>query len=281
MNLTCPSCGATFLVEPEQLGPTGRRLRCGECRHTWHQEPLGEDQAAEQARAKAVAEPFAPFAPFEAPVEPAPEPAAGSRFEPTAGPAEPEPAEPEPAEPEFGGPARAPTAEPSAAEMEGQVSWRTFSKPAAPQRKPPRSSLAAGWAIYAVVVIGLAAGFYYGRAPLVAKIPQMSRLYDLLGLEDAAVELGLELRDLKTVRRLIDGEPVVVVEGRIVNLSDRDRQVPPLRASVTDAQEVVLESWTFRADSASLAPGGTARFETTARNPPGQGNVLIEIVAGN
>jgi predicted Zn finger-like uncharacterized protein len=273
MNLTCPSCGATFLVEPEQLGPTGRRLRCGECRHTWHQEPLGEDQAAEQARAKTVA---GPFAPFEARVEPAPEPAAGSRFEPTPGPAEPEPAEPEPA-----GPTSAPAAEPSAAEVEERVSRRTFSKPAEPRRKPSRSSLAAGWAIYAVVVIALASGFYYGRAPLVAKIPEMIRLYDLLGLEEEALELGLELRDLKTVRRLIDGEPIVVVEGRIVNLSDRDRQVPPLRASVTDAQEVVLESWTFRADSASLAPGGTTRFETMARNPPGQGNVFIEIVVEN
>jgi hypothetical protein len=109
----------------------------------------------------------------------------------------------------------------------------------------------------------------------------MTRLYDLLGLEEETFELGLELRDLKTARRLIDGEPVVVVEGRIVNLSDRDRQVPPLRASVTDAQEVVLESWTFQADSANLAPGGTTRFETVARNPPGQGNVLIEIVVEN
>ncbi len=280
MNLTCPSCGATFLVKPEQLGPAGRRLRCGECRHTWHQEPLAEnqavdqaveqaaEQAAEQASAKAVAEPFAPF---EAPAEPAPEPSAGSRFEPA-----PEPAEPEPA-----APVSAPAAEPSAAEVEERESRRTFSKPAKPQREAPQSSLAAGWAIYAVVVIGLAAGFYYGRAPLVAKIPEMTRLYDLLGLEEEAFELGLELRDLKTARRLIDGEPVVVVEGRIVNLSDRDRQVPPLRASVTDAQEVVLESWTFQADSASLVPGGTTRFETVARNPPGQGNVFIEIVVEN
>lgn len=280
MNLTCPSCGATFLVEPEQLGPTGRRLRCGECRHTWHQEPLAEnqavdqavdqaaDQAAEQASAKTAAEPFAPF---EAPAEPAPEPSAGSRFEPA-----PEPAESKPA-----APMNAPVAEPSAAEVAERESRRTFSKPAKPQRKAPQSSLAAGWAIYAVVVIGLAAGFYYGRAPLVAKIPEMTRLYDLLGLEEETLELGLELRDLKTVRRLIDGERVVVVEGWIVNLSDRDRQVPPLRASVTDARDVVLESWTFQADSASLAPGGTTRFETVARNPPGQGNVFIEIVVEN
>ena len=174
MNLTCPSCGATFLVEPERLGPTGRRLRCGVCRHTWHQAPLREDQAAEQASAKTVAEPFGPI---KAPAEPVSEPSPGSRFEPAPASVGPEPA----------GPASVPAAEPSAAEVEERVSRRTFSNPAKPQPKPAQSSLAAGWAIYALVVIGLASGFYFGRAPLVAKIPEMTRLYDLFGLEEEAL----------------------------------------------------------------------------------------------
>ena len=87
MNLKCPSCGATFRVESAQLGPAGRRVRCSDCRHTWHQKALAEDPspvpvqapvpppapppepeppvdpAAEQAAAKAAAEPFAPSEP--------------------------------------------------------------------------------------------------------------------------------------------------------------------------------------------------------------------------
>ncbi len=285
MNLTCPSCGATFFVEPGQLGPAGRRVRCGDCRHTWRQKAVAEDQtaapapdpvpaedtAAEQAAAKAAAEPFAP-----------------SEAETGVGEA-PEPAEPEPrAE---AGPGADPGADPGAHPGAGpeveesgtgeRVSRRAFSKPTRPRPKPPEFSLAVGWIIYAVVVGGLASGFYFGRAPLVAMVPEMTRLYDLVGLKDEVFELGLELRDVKSVRRQIDGERVVVVEGLVVNLSDQNRQVPPLRASVTDAREVVLESWTFQADSASLAPGGTTRFETVAKNPPGQGNVFIEIVVDN
>lgn len=272
MNLICPSCGAVFLVEPEQLGSAGRRVRCGDCRHIWRQganiedlaggRATAADSAAEQAAAKAVAEPFAPSD-------------AGVGKPPAA--AEPVKAEP-PAE-------AAPEAEAAAAAEEAgfgeRVSRRAFSKPARPQPKQPRVSLAVGWAIYAVVVIGLASGFYYGRAPLVAMVPEMTRLYDLIGLQDEAIEFGLELREVKSVRRLIDGERVVVIEGLVVNLTDQDREVPSLRASVTDADGVELDRWIFQAESASLPPGGTTGFETVAKNPPREGSLDIEFVVEN
>ena len=280
MNLTCPSCGATFLIEPAQLGPAGRRVRCGACRHTWRQEAAAEDQApapapepetaadpgAEQAAAKAAAEPFAPSV-ADAAASEAPEPAKPAKPEPEAEAA----------------PGDAPRAAPGTEEAGSgeRVSRRAFSKPARPRPKQPRVSLAAGWALYAVVVIGLASGFYYGRAPLVAMVPEMTRLYDLVGLKDEIFELGLDFRDLKTLRRQVDGERVLVVEGLVVNLSDQIRQVPPLRASVTDSDGVELDSWTFQAASASLPPGGTTRFETVAKNPPREGNLGIDFVIEN
>lgn len=266
MNLICPSCGAVFLVEPEQLGSAGRRVRCGDCRHIWRQganiedlaggRATAADSAAEQAAAKAVAEPFAPS---DAGVGKPPKAAEPVKAEP---PAE---AAPEAEEAGFG----------------ERVSRRAFSKPARPQPKQPRVSLAVGWAIYAVVVIGLASGFYYGRAPLVAMVPEMTRLYDLIGLQDEAIEFGLELREVKSVRRLIDGERVVVIEGLVVNLTDQDREVPSLRASVTDADGVELDRWIFQAESASLPPGGTTGFETVAKNPPREGSLDIEFVLEN
>jgi hypothetical protein len=270
------------LVGPAQLGPAGRRVRCGDCRHVWRQEAPGAesappaapepaapatpepaaDSAAEQAAAKAAAEPFAPSA-AEGAASQAPEPAeAGAPEEPAPAP-----------------PTAAPEAE--AARSGERVSRRAFAKPTRPQRAPRRASLALGWAIYAVVVVGLASGFYYGRAPLVAMVPQMTRLYDLVGLKDEAFELGLELRDVKSVRRLVEGERVVVIEGLVVNLSNQDRQVPPLGASVTDAQGTEVDRWTFMAERAQLAPGASTRFETVAKNPPREGNLSIDFVVEN
>ena len=284
MNLTCPSCGATFQVEAERLGPAGRRVRCGECRHNWHQKPLGEGEAVAQAAAQAVKQgakqtaeqasaktAAAPFAPSEADAEPAPEPAAEPGFEPA-----PEPAEPEPA-----GPASEPVARTTTAEAEERVSRRTFSKPARPQRQPSQASLAAGWALFFVVVAGLAAGFYFGRAPLATMAPGITRLYDLAGIEDPSFILGLEVRIDNTEPRLVDGEQTVAIEGRVVNLSGGYRQVPPLRASVTNAEDEEIDSWTFQASGARLPPGGSTGFDTVARNPPRGGNVFIDFIVEN
>jgi predicted Zn finger-like uncharacterized protein len=266
MKLTCPSCGATFRVEPAQLGPAGRKVRCGDCRHAWHQEPLAESEAAEQTAEQAVEqagakEAAAPFAPSEAQAETTSEP------EPPAAAVTPEVA-----------PEVALGATPGAEE---RISRRAYSKPARPQRKAPQSSLAIGWVLFVVVVAGLAAGFYFGRTPLVAMVPGMTRLYDLVGVEEEIFELGLELRDVKSVRRQVDGESVVAIQGLVVNLSDRLRQVPPLRASVTDAEGKEVDRWTFRADSASLPPGGSTSFDTVAKNPPREGNLSIDFVIEN
>jgi predicted Zn finger-like uncharacterized protein len=259
MHLTCPSCGATFLVEPEHLGPTGRRVRCGECGHTWRQAWPSEAEAAEQSEAKAAAEPFAPAEPLveAAPAEPIAAPAAA---EPSADWAPVEPlaeSTPEPADAGERGPRRA------------------VSKPPRPRRQ---SSLAAGWLLFCVVVAGLGAGFYFGRAQLVAMVPQMIRLYDLVGLSAASAGLGLELRDVKSVWRLVDGERVVVIEGLVVNVSGETRKVPRLSASLTDAVGVERDRWTFAAADPSLAPGAATGFETVAKNPPRESNLSIDFV---
>ena len=158
---------------------------------------------------------------------------------------------------------------------------RVRSKPPRPSRKQRESSLAAGWIAFLIVVTGLAAGFYFGRAQLVAMVPQMTRLYDLVGLAAKPDALGLDLRDVKSVRRLVDGERVVVIEGLVVNVSSETRKVPSLRASLTDSEGAEIDRWTFEAAEKNLPPGGTARFETIAKNPPREGSLSIDFVAGN
>jgi predicted Zn finger-like uncharacterized protein len=39
MILTCPECSTRYLVDPRNLGATGRLVRCANCAHTWHQTP--------------------------------------------------------------------------------------------------------------------------------------------------------------------------------------------------------------------------------------------------
>jgi len=37
MILTCPACSTRFAIDSNALGAGGRRVRCGSCRHVWHQ----------------------------------------------------------------------------------------------------------------------------------------------------------------------------------------------------------------------------------------------------
>ncbi|HEX9791340.1 MAG TPA: DUF3426 domain-containing protein [Kiloniellales bacterium] len=222
MNLTCPSCTTTFVVEFKQLGPAGRQVRCGSCGHSWY-------QAAE-------AEAAAGAAPLAAKPVPAPEaPPARSRRGPR--------------------------------------------PPPKPEARPGSSARMLGWILFLAVIGGLGAGLYFGREQVVALVPGAANLYQMAGLGPPHPGVALELRDVRTVRRVVDGAQVVVVEGLVANMTDEPQAVPLLRASLTDAKGTELETWTFAASSTTLPASGSTDFETIAKNPPSEGRILIDFVA--
>jgi len=231
MNLTCPSCATTFVVETEQLGPSGRRVRCGSCGNSWHQAP--ENGALPAA--------------------------------PTAAPAEAEAA-----------PAAVAAAAPGVPEKRAR---RRGPKPPPEKASRGGSSLLLGWLLFLAVIGGLAAGLYFGRDQVLVLVPEAAPLYQMAGLIPPPAESPLELRDVKTARRMVDGKQVVVVEGSISNLTGEPQSIPMLRASLLDAKGDEVESWTFAASATTLPPGGAASFETTAKNPPNEGRILIDFVA--
>ena len=37
MYIVCPECDAKFVINPEQIGKHGRKVKCSKCSHIWHQ----------------------------------------------------------------------------------------------------------------------------------------------------------------------------------------------------------------------------------------------------
>ena len=47
MILTCPECGSHFMVGDDAIPEDGRKVKCGDCKHIWHQDPLSEGEKEE------------------------------------------------------------------------------------------------------------------------------------------------------------------------------------------------------------------------------------------
>ena len=86
MILSCPSCKTRYIVPDSAIGPTGRRVRCANCRYSWVQDPPALDLETAPTAREAAAEPPVPAARRRA----APGTAAPAELDPQAEPA-PEP----------------------------------------------------------------------------------------------------------------------------------------------------------------------------------------------
>ena len=165
MNLTCPSCHTTFEVSPEEIGQGGRTVRCGDCGHDWFQELTAGPLVAEKPEPPPSILPLASEA------------------------SAPELGAPESGAPESGAPPSADSA-------------RVGPRPLSRVPEQARGSLARGWMILAIFVVGLGAGLYFGKDRIISAAPSAARLYQLAGLAPGQIGAGFELRQVTSLRRL-------------------------------------------------------------------------------
>jgi predicted Zn finger-like uncharacterized protein len=134
------------------------------------------------------------------------------------------------------------------------------------------SSGLAGWLVGVLVVL-LMASAVIGRNQIVAGIPASAAIYQKLGLP-VAVQLGLRFEGITSKRLEESGVAVLVVEGEVVNVSDRNRPVPPISVSLLDGSGRRLQQELFRAGDSELAAGGKTTFSGRLVNPAEQARTV-------
>jgi len=131
-----------------------------------------------------------------------------------------------------------------------------------------------------VLLLVLAAagwGAIFLRDRVMALVPQTAKIYSRLGLAASQPEFGagLEVRGVTPRRSITNDQPELVIDGEIVNLSSSPRRVPPLKATLRDANDQPLTSWTFSAGVATLAPGASAPFHTSYAKPMAEATGVV------
>ena len=243
MILTCPECATRYEIDAAKFPAAGRKVRCKKCSHVWFQP--GEDGEGEPA----AAEPVAPAPVAAEPVhveEPAPSPVPES--------------EPDDDAP----PVRA---------YRGTVAAADAIAPAPAKKVRAKSggwartlALVFGWValIGAILIIGWATTQY--RKQIATTWPKSASLFARVGL--AVNTRGLDFTDVEHKSQIEDGQPVLVITGKLVNGASHPVPVPHLRVTLSDDAKHPIYNWSFAAAANVAAPGQSVAFHTRLSNPP-------------
>jgi hypothetical protein len=95
--------------------------------------------------------------------------------------------------------------------------------------------------------------------------PQTAGIYNALGFE--VNKSGFKIIATQT-QEFANSIPIIVIKGDLVNETDRDLVVPPVRIAVRDRSKKELHSWIVRADQEHVGPRGKGTFSARLESPP-------------
>ena len=286
MILTCPACDTKYVVKDGAIPPAGRQVRCASCKHSWHQDPeilvVGEESELVEQPSAAVD--------FGGPPQPEPD-------------AEPEPVGEVPA----AAVADMMVAEEPQPEVgDHEAEWEEASEAEA----PPPAGLADSWEPRRAGIedqLPAAEEEFVGYAPINGdEEPGRSRWPLLLGLIVLIVAAAaafwflaptewkaragiasasatpLQLMITTSDRQPLEsGNELVAISGRVINPTDVEQNVPPIRAELRDKQtHALVHRWTIAPPARVLAPRSSASFNSAEVDVPKGGDELTITLGG-
>lgn len=246
MLIVCPSCASRYELDAAKLGPEGRKVRCANCKTSWHVEPSAFPEPPSEAETQALlAEELERAAAIDAEITALAAEAGGQDVS---------------EEP--------PVVEAPAAAL-----------PKRRARRPARPDKASGAflrrggagrpmaaALGGLALLGLLA---WQRDAAVRAAPQLAGLFETIGMPVNVRGLSLSSIESGVVA---DGQNrFLIVEGDVTNITKSKAAVPLIEVAVKDAGGATLYTWTTEPPRESLQPAELVRFRARLASPPEQG----------
>jgi len=262
MIITCPHCQTRYQVANDTIGAVGRKVQCAHCHEAWQAVPVAEgaddrlfDEDAEReldaefaAEARRADQPPVPAAPA-APPAPVQEMAAAIRSQ----------------------------IDPVAAQRRERAFFRRQSRMG---RQLPLARVRRTVRIASLVILALVlAAVVTLRTNIVRQFPELAGVYAAAGLGVNVV--GLDFRNVHTLRSLKGGAQLLTVEATIYSVSSRPAAVPSVVVTLLDKTGAALYEWSVSPVAPTLRPGESVDFSTELPQPPeGADSVKLTFAGG-
>lgn len=269
MHIVCPHCSTSYAIDLANLGTAGRTVRCSRCKEVWlaRQEDarLEAEHPAMAAAGRTDADQDA--AEWDALAHEGDDPGRDTPHVHSPSIADDWSGE----DRDFA--ARSGADWPSTARNDlhdtgagrRQPAWlRKLLGPKARPRSTGRPSL--GLPTICGAMCALVVALVVWRVDVVRLMPQTAGFYKLVGL-DVNVR-GLRFKDVKITSEMVEGKPVLVIEGVITGETSKPIELPRLRFSVRDAQGAEIYAWNAVLEQPVLRPGEKAVFKSRLASPP-------------
>lgn len=272
--IACPNCGTRYQVPFATIGTKGRNVQCAHCGKSWQaraeapppeklkpqaeaaldQEFAEEERRASERRAAAAAPPPERSPEHQRTLD---EIKAAIAPKPGAGTAE---------------------ALDAAARKLQQQEFSRRQRSLASRLPVARFRRMARNLALAVAVL-LCAGGIFARGALVEQFPQLAGLYSAVGL--GVNVIGLDFRDVRTLKSLQQGAEVLVVDGRIASVTNHGARVPDVIVTLLGSKGQSLFEWSMTPMAGELEAGESVAFSTQLAKPPADAvSVRLSFVDG-
>jgi predicted Zn finger-like uncharacterized protein len=284
MIISCPYCQTRYQVANDALGSAGRKVQCATCRQAWDAKPeppshlklvggsdendlLFDDTAEDRLDHAFVEEEKSATARALELTQSLRKQAAAKTIDDIMqsiggpGPLGPHPV---PAEPE-------PEPLPPPAPIDPAVQrkrQRAFSQRQSSLARTLPLARVRRFARYAGIVLLTAAlgGGIWFRTDIVRSWPDLAGVYSAVGL--GVNVIGLEIREMRTVRTMRAQGDVMLVSARIHSVAGRAVPIPQVIVTLLDANNLPLYVWSVAPQARELEPGEVVDFETQLSSPP-------------